>query len=131
MKLMKQIAVLCIALLIVLIPVVVSAVKPFASYVFASADVSLNSNKSGIFNATTIYATSVSVTSCTLERKDGSKWVDVGSLTPPSHTSSNSYSFSAIANYSSSLINGNTYRITAVFSADGETVTRTSSQRTY
>ena len=131
MKLMKQIAVLCIALSIVLIPVVVSAVEPFASYVFASADVSLNSNKSGVFNATTIYATSVSVTSCTLQRKDGSKWIDVGSLTPPSHTSSNSYSFSAIANYSSSLINGNTYRITAVFSADGETVTRTSSQRTY
>ena len=131
MKIMKQAVVLFMVLSLVIVPVAVAAIEPLASDIFASADVSLNSNKRAIFNATTNYSSSVSVISCTLQKKDGTKWVNAGSLTPPSHTSSNSYSFSAIANCSSSLINGNTYRIIAVFSADGETVTRTSSQRTY
>lgn len=71
------------------------------------------------------------VTACWLEQKnnDGS-WTTVCSLAAPSVVSQNDFSYSATMDYSSEIGTG-TYRIRAVYNADGHAITRYSNERTF
>ena len=71
------------------------------------------------------------MTSCILQIKTGSVWVDSMTLTAPSKVATNTSRYSAAKDYSSSCSSGNTYRIKAVFDADGHTKTAYSNSISY
>lgn len=127
----------CILSLIVLItaiglPVLADGIVPFADDIFLSASVSLSTEKKATFTAKTLVsASSIKVTSCTLEKQVGSEWVYVKDLTPPSTEAKNTVSYSASVGYSSNIPSGGPYRVKAVFNADGHTVTKPSAGRTF
>lgn len=73
---------------------------------------------------------SVSVTSCSLEKLENGTWKFVKSLSLPDGKT-NASRYTASKDYSSSLVEGSTYRFKATFSADGEKTTRTSGSITY
>lgn len=105
---------------------------PFADSYFDSATISLSSSMKASFSALTSYKSSkIQVTSCTLQRKNGNTWNDVATLTPPSTVATNAYSYRASSAYSSAATSGYTYRVWAVFNADGHTVTRYSNSVAY
>jgi hypothetical protein len=107
------------------------------SLVFESASVTIGSSIDADFDAATNYnCSSISVSSCTLQKKNASgTWVYAASLTPPSDVAKNTSNFGALADYSSSCTSGNTYRVRAVFKAvyngTSYTVTRTSNSVNY
>lgn len=103
----------------------------FASPSFKIYTVSLSSAGSASFYATTTTTSaSLKVSSCTLQTKSGSSWSDSKTLsTPAGKTNTNLLRVSK--DYSSSMSSGNTYRIKAVFNADGNTVTAYSGEIAY
>lgn len=103
---------------------------PFASETYVSCTASLNSSKSASFNVTTSHSASIYVKSVKLQKKNGGKPVNVKSLTTPSKTASGR-NYSDTMSYSDSIPDDGTYRIQAVFSADGETRTVSSSWVTF
>ncbi|MEG1358288.1 MAG: hypothetical protein RSE23_01360 [Clostridia bacterium] len=109
-----------------------NGILPFADSVFTSAGVSLSNQIDAIYSAKTKAKSSeIIVSSCTLQIKDGSRWVDSTSLTAPSTVAKNTISYKATGSYSSSCTSGNTYRIKAVFDADGHQLTRYSNEVAY
>jgi hypothetical protein len=87
---------------------------------------------SATFSATTLMTCeSISVTSCILQVKSGTTWSNVGSVTPPSTVAQNTTIYGAIKSYASSCTSGNTYRLKAVFTADGHSLTTYSNEATY
>lgn len=104
---------------------------PLSSAVFIRTAVGCTTTGSVRFTAqVSVSCDSISVTSCTLERKVGGDWVFSKYLNPP-ESKSNTYSYWVTKNYSSELTRGNTYRIIAVFEANGESVTKISNTFTY
>ena len=107
-------------------------VTPYADTVFSSARVSLNTQMDASFTAQTkSKQAEIKVTSCILQIKTGSVWVDSMTLTAPSKVATNTSRYSAAKDYSSSCSSGNTYRIKAVFDADGHTKTAYSNSISY
>lgn len=107
-------------------------IVPFADSVFKSAGVSLNAEKMATFTATTMESvSSISVTSCTLEKKNGTKWEAVKSLAVPDTVATNTVSYGATKNYDTAIPSGGPYRIVAVFDADGHTITKYSTSRSF
>ncbi len=104
--------------------------KPLSSESFRLVNVKLQSTCQATFTATTHYRTTIKINSCILQKKVGNIWTFDQSLScPPS--SSNVIRYSEKMDYSGKMTIGNTYRIVAVFNADGETRTATSDGITY
>ena len=107
-------------------------VTPYADTVFSSARVSLSTQMDASFTAQTkSKQAEIKVTSCILQIKTGSVWADSMTLTAPSKVAMNANRYTASKNYSSSCSSGNTYRIKAVFDADGHTKTAYSNSISY
>ena len=107
-------------------------VTPYADTVFSSTRVSLSTQMDASFTAQTkSKQAEIKVTSCILQIKTGSVWVDSMTLTAPSKVATNTSRYSAAKDYSSSCSSGNTYRIKAVFDADGHTKTAYSNSISY
>ena len=105
---------------------------PYADTVFSSARVLLSTQMDASFTAQTkSKQAEIKVTSCILQIKTGSVWADSMTLTAPSKVATNTIRYSAAKNYSSSCSSGNTYRIKAVFDADGHTKTTYSNSISY
>ena len=103
----------------------------FASSTFKSSAVTLNSSGTATFSATaTKKCNLIKVDSCTLQIKIGISWVDAKALATPV-SATNCYTYQKTKSYGSEMTSGKTYRIKAVFNADGETVTCYSSGMTY
>lgn len=106
-------------------------ITPLANPVFVEASVYLSASMVADFTASAMLnCPSISVSSCSLQRKVNGRWVNAGSLTPPA-AAYNTSAYGAQKDYSSNCTRGYTYRIYAVFSARGETVTRYSNEATY
>lgn len=73
---------------------------------------------------------SAKIASCTLEKKDGNKWVFARSLPVPD-AKTNVTRYTATVDYSSYLSSDTSYRLVVVFEADGEQVSKTSTAITY
>lgn len=97
----------------------------------ASASIMLSSSMSAQFICSTRSFCDISVTSVKLQVKnsDGS-WTS-GTTVPSPPGVTNAASLNKTMSYSGYCTIGKTYRITATFVADGESVSRTSGQATY
>ena len=106
-------------------------ISPYADSYFDSLTINLNSKKKVGYRAVAkeIHG-EIKVTSCTLQKKSGTKWTNEGSLDAPTVVAKNTRVYDAAMDYSDDIGSG-TYRISATFYADGYTVTRTSNERTY
>ncbi len=106
-----------------------SGIQPYASEYYSDASVAFTSAGLAVFSATTTFQfQALSVTSCTLQIKEGREWNKATNLTPPSLVAKNRFTYAAEKNYASSCTSGNTYRIVATFDADGHTITKTSGE---
>lgn len=131
---MKKVLVYIIALMLftVVLPEQPACAEamPLSSDSFVSASVSLSTSGTASFSATVRRPCTISVSKCTLQKKENGKWVYAASLvTPPNEE--NSIMYSANKDYSTNMTKGVTYRIVATFNADGDTVTKTSNSFTY
>jgi hypothetical protein len=103
----------------------------FASSTFRTSSVGFSSAGKATFSATTTKnCASIKVSSCTLQVKSGSSWNDAKLLTAPAGDT-NCSSYYATKSYGSDLTSGKTYRLKAVFNADGNTVTCYSGEISY
>lgn len=121
----KAISILLLATLLVFIVLSTSGMAEVrASVAFKVTTIALTDDMYVEFRATTnnVYNT-IKISSCTLEVMDGTNVSSSKSLTPPSTTATNTDMFVASANYKSEVSSGKSYRIKAVFWADGYTVT--------
>ena len=107
-------------------------VTPFADTVFSSARVSLSTKMNASFTAQTkAMKAEIKVTECVLQVKNGTDWNDSTTLTAPSKVATNTIRYSAANDYSINCSSGNTYRIKAVFDADGYSKTVYSNSVSY
>ncbi len=100
-------------------------ILPLSSDIFLNANVDLQTTGVVTFMAKTHQRTTIKVDSCILQKKEGNNWVFDQSLSCPPSVS-NAIRYSKNMDYSAKLTSGTTYRIVAVFAADGETRTATS-----
>ncbi len=82
------------------------------------------------FSAAVRHRATIKVDSCILQKKEGNNWVFDQSLSCPPSVS-NATRYSKNMDYSAKLTSGTTYRVVAVFDAEGETRTATSDGITY
>lgn len=109
-----------------------SGILPRADLVFDRATINLYADKEVTFSAQTAGKKgSISVTACSLEEKDGNRWVHVATLTPPDHVAKDTFIYDSEGIYSDDIPNGGTYQIKATFNADGYEITRTSNEMTF
>lgn len=108
--------------------ILVPGTSIMANSMFDGASVSLSTSMTAKFDADLTKSATVTV-SVTLEKKVGTTWQGAGSLTSPS--SKTGVVYSTTKDYSQSCTKGNTYRIVAVFTANKESVTRTSNSVAY
>jgi len=95
------------------------------------ASILLTSSMTAYFSCATSGDFDISVSSVTLEVKNNNgTWSFVKNLSAPA-SASNVSSYNKAVDYSSSCTKGKTYRIKAVFNASGESVNRTSAEKTY
>lgn len=107
-------------------------VTPYADTVFSSARVSLNTKMNASFTAQTkAKQAEIKVTECVLQVKNGTEWNESTTLTAPSKVATNTSRYSAAKDYSSNCSSRNTYRIKAVFDADGYSKTVYSNSVSY
>lgn len=106
------------------------SVEPKANTAFSSTEVALSSSMYADFFALTTKSYSKITVSVTLQRKEGSSWVYDRSLPAPVFPSSNTNTWAVSKDYSSYGTSGKTYRIKAVFNAEGVTATAYSVSRT-
>lgn len=106
---------------------------PYASPVFSSGGVSISTSIATTFLASTNkICDSIYVSSCTLQRKNSNgMWVFDATLPPPSYVAYDESEYFAYTSYASYCTTGNTYRIKAVFYAEGYTITRYSNAVDY
>lgn len=127
-----------VTLFFLLVYAISSLSTAWASDVIATADsefsiatISLSTRKDATFiGRTNTEKTTISISSCWLEQKSGTKWVYACDLTPPDHISTNTKYYSALTDYSSKIGTG-TYRIGATFCADGHAINRYSNERSF
>lgn len=102
-----------------------------SSQMFRSVSVQGNSTGTVTFSALlNMQCTSIEISSCTLHLYEDSKWSYVTTLGVP-EGKSNVLRYGASVDYSASLTHGNTYRVVVTFTADGESVTKTSNSFSY
>lgn len=100
-----------------------------ANHYYSDASVAFNSSGKAVFSAiTTFQFNKLSITSCSLQVKEGGVWKHDVTLTPPSQVAQNRFTYSAEKTYSLSCTPGKTYRFKATFNADGHTITKYSNE---
>ena len=105
-------------------------ILPFADSTFTSTSASLTTKKAvSFFLQTKETQQSIKITSCWLQKKDGNIWRFAKPLEVPSKTATNTTSYTAYMDYSSSIGSG-TYRLGHIANADGHKFTRYSNERT-
>ncbi len=105
-------------------------ISPMANPVFAEASVYLSDQMVAEFTASTMSTcSSISVTSCVLQKKSGVNWVYASDLDVPSYVAQNDSVYMDVKNYANVIPSGGTYRLKVIFSGGGETVTRYSNSR--
>lgn len=127
-----KVSVVLVILLFAMGVVVASAeVLPLSSTSFRDVKIAFGSTGNATFSASLDHrCATISVTSCVLEKMVGGIWEFDEALSCPESVN-NAMRYTKVKNYSSSLITGVSYRIIAVFDADGETMTVTSGTITY
>lgn len=134
MKTKKNLTILLcfVTTLILIAPVAINAqVTPCANPVFIEASVYIGSTMRAEFTASTmVTCSSICVSSCTLQKKVGTRWVYAKSLSVPSYVANNTFIYDDVKNYDDDIPAGGTYRLKVVFSGGGETVTRYSNSQT-
>jgi len=124
-------SILSVTMILCLCGTAMAQIALFANSTFKSSSVSLNSSGTATFSAATrIKCNSIKVNSSTLQVKSGSSWSDAKALTVPA-AATNCSSYQKTKSYGSDMTSGKTYRIKAVFNADGETVTCYSGEISY
>ncbi len=129
---MKNKATLTILILTVILATILPAIAAIeANPHIDSAGISLNSSMRARFDCSASDYYDISVYSVTLYKRNANgTWSYAGSLpAPPSAQNTSSYTKSV--NYATYCTHGNTYRISAIFDASGETVSRTSNAMPY
>ena len=122
---------LCILLLFNTVICVAEEMEARASSVLISGSVICTSTMYTQFSASLkIECETIYVSSVVLQKKSGSSWQTIKSLTAPSDIVSNDKQFRAYANYNDSYESG-IYRLKAVFNADGYEKTYYSNQVTF
>lgn len=130
---MRKLSIMLLSLLLLSIATTAFAadILPYADSYFDSLTINLNSTKKVGYRAVAKEVhNEIKVTSCTLQKKSGTRWINAGSLDAPEVVAQNTRVYDAAMDYSDDIGSG-TYRISATFYADGYTVTRTSNERTY
>lgn len=131
---MKKMITLLLTVVILTLPFGVgqaeATMNPLSSETFRIAKATFFASGSVIFTATTRHRATVKVNSCILQKKEGNNWVFDQSLSCPPSVS-NVTRYSKNMDYSAKLTIGTTYRVVAVFDAEGETRTATSDGITY
>lgn len=123
--------VLSLAVMLCLCGTAMAEYTVFANASFKTSSVKFSSAGKATFSATTISkCASIKVSSCTLQVKSGSDWTDSKALTTPAGVTDCS-SIYVTKSYASDLTSGKTYRLKAVFNADGGTVTCYSGEISY
>ena len=105
-------------------------IRPFADSVFNLARPMLYPNKTVTFTANTYDVVgSISVSNCRLEHKVDASGTIMGISVPsPSYVATNTFGYSATEDYSAYITDSDvTYTFYATFTADGHSVTRSSS----
>lgn len=115
----KMSIILCAVLLTLCISLSVAYAGTQANSAFSSTEVILSSSMFAEFSALTTRNYPTITVSVTLQRKEGTSWVDESSLPAPTFTASNTTTWGAIKDYSSYGTVGETYRLKAVFYAGG------------
>lgn len=111
--------------------VAIAEALPLSSTHFNSVTILFYASGSATFSASLKKkCSSVGVSSCTLEKKDGNNWTFESMLPTPNSKTDTSF-YAASQDYSAHLTSGVTYRLVVVYEADGEQVTKTSSSITY
>lgn len=106
-------------------------ISPYSTETFRSTSIAFYDTGKATFSASLKYeCPTVAVSSCILQKQENGQWVFAAYLTPPP-SKSNTSRYSAQKDYSASMTHGITYRIIATFTADGESVTTTSSSADY
>ena len=100
-----------------------------ANSAFSSTEVALSASMYADFTALTTRDYPKITVSVTLQRKDGSSWIDDRDLPAPVFAASNTAVWGASKDYSDYGTSGETYRIKAVFDAEGVTATAYSVSR--
>lgn len=101
-----------------------------ANEAFSSIEVAFSSSFTADFIALTTRSYPTITVSVTLQRKEGSNWVNERTLPAPSFSGANTNTWGASKNYSAYGTSGETYRIKATFNAAGITATAYSVART-
>ncbi|WP_461811514.1 hypothetical protein [Faecalimonas sp.] len=122
-KILSLSLILCIAIMIVGTGMGI-AESVYASPVFESGYIAMNKSLYTEFGASTKkICDEIYVSSCTLQEMDkNDKVISSTEVTPPSDVAKNTSNFTAWETYSGT--SGKRYRMKAVFSADGYTITR-------
>ena len=94
-----------------------------ANSAFSSTEVIFTSSMYAEFFAFTTKSYPKITVAVTLQRKEGSSWVNERTLPAPVFTSSNTTTWGTSKSYSSYGTVGETYRLKAVFNAEGITTT--------
>ena len=116
---------LCVVLLAVSMISSVALAGTHANSAFSSTEVALSASMYADFTA----LTTRDYPKITLQRKDGSSWIDDRDLPAPVFAASNTAVWGASKDYSDYGTSGETYRIKAVFDAEGVTATAYSVSR--
>jgi len=100
-------------------------IMPMADPDVASASVSFRSTGKATFEVTAYNNPSeIKVTSCSLQVKDGNRWVFSCNLDAPTTVATNRNIYSATMNYASDCSSGHTYRIAATYYIGGKYKTK-------
>ncbi len=123
---------LALLLIVVSASALADEIMPLADPDVVSASVSFNSAGSATFEVTAYNNPSeIKVTSCSLQVKQGDKWVFSCSLETPSAIAYNRNTYSASMNYASSCSEGYTYRVVATYYIGGKYKTKYSAGATF
>ena len=120
-----------IVLIIILLNTCAAFAATEADSVFSWTSATLTTQKKLSFSLRTIQVCDeIRIDSCVLQKKVGGDWAYDATLTPPSYVAENKAQYVTTVNYSAQIGSG-TYRIIYQANADGHTVTRYSTSRTF
>lgn len=130
-KVVAIISIICLLISSAVAATAEAGITPYSDECFRDAKVAISSSGRVTFTATLKYRCStVEVTSCILQKKIGDNWTFAETLTVP-ESAANTMRYSKSKDYSSNMTSGVSYRVVAVFNADGTTRTATSGAITY
>lgn len=119
----RVLMVLCAVSLVLCISMSSAFAGTQANSAFSSTEVIFTSSMFAEFSALTTKSYPKITVSVTLQRKEGTSWVNERPLPAPTFAASNTTTWGTTKNYSSYGTVGETYRLKAIFNAEGVTTT--------